>query len=212
MTTNTLRDRKSQRTTRANPYQYDTVLRMKRPVIDLLVAVASDRHGYVTTLDAREIGVDPTQLRLLAARGRLEHVAHGVYRVPVLPRTRFDDLARAVAWSRGKGVISHESALVLHGLSDVNPSEISLTVDPTSPPRSKQVEPMRLHQRPLATDEVTEVEGLPVTTIERTIRDCHRIGTDPAQLRLAITQAHNAGGLTDAEANDLTQLINGGNQ
>ena len=139
-------------------------------------------------------------------------MAHGVYRVPVLPRTRFDDLARAFAWSRGKGVISHESALVLHGFSDVNPSEISLTVDPVNPPRSKQIEPMQLHRKPLTADEMTEIEGLPVTTIERTIRDCHRIGTDPAQLRLAIEQAGNAGELTEAAANDLTQLIDGRQQ
>lgn len=52
---------------------------------DRLVEVAAEQHGYVTTRDARDIGVDPVQLRLLAGRGRLERVGRGVYRVPVLP-------------------------------------------------------------------------------------------------------------------------------
>lgn len=34
------------------------------------------------------------------------------------------------------GVVSHESALVLHGLSDVNPSRIQLTVPRNNHPRA----------------------------------------------------------------------------
>lgn len=30
------------------------------------------------------------------------------------------------------------------------------------------------------------VDGLPVTTVTRTIEDCHELGTDPVQLHLAI--------------------------
>ena len=51
---------------------------------DRLVERAAETHGYVTTRDARELGIDPTQLRLLAARGRLKRTGRGVYRVPVL--------------------------------------------------------------------------------------------------------------------------------
>lgn len=45
-----------------------------------------------------------------------------------MPRTRHDGLAEAVAWTLGRGVVSDESAPVLHGLSDVNPTRIQLTV------------------------------------------------------------------------------------
>lgn len=84
---------------------------------DRLVEVAAEQHGYVTTRDARDIGVDPVQLRLLAGRGRLERVGRGVYRVPVLPRGEHDDLAAAVSWTLGRGVISHESAQLAMALS-----------------------------------------------------------------------------------------------
>lgn len=48
--------------------------------------------------------------------------------MPALPRDEHDEFAAAVAWSLGRGVISHESALVLHELADVNSLRIHLTV------------------------------------------------------------------------------------
>lgn len=194
----------------AKAYSYDTVEHMKKPIFDSLVETASDHHGYVTTLQARETGVDPTQLRLLAGRGRLEHVARGVYRVPVLPRSPHDDLAFAIAWARGRAIISHESALVLHNLSDVNPSVVHLTAPPDNYPRAQGGGPTRVHRREVPIADVTVVEGLPVTTVARTIMDCHELGTDPAQLRLAIRQARQAGELPPAVAELLEKQVDSG--
>lgn len=153
---------------------------------DLLVERAAGQHGYVTTRDARDLGIDPTQLRLLAARGRLERVGRGAYRVQILPRGDHHELAEAVAWSLGRGVVSHESALVLHGLSDVNPSRVHLTVPRNNHPRGAGGDLYRLHRRVLPASDVTEADGIPVTTVPRTVRDCLADGTDPYQLRLAI--------------------------
>lgn len=191
----------------AETYLFDTLEHMKPRIFDALVEIAADHHGYVTTLQAREVGVDPTQLRLLASRGRLVHVARGVYRVPVLPRSEHDDLAFAVAWGRGRAVLSHESALVLHGLSDVNPSVVHLTAPPDNYPRAQGAGPMRMHRRDLPFADTTTVDGLPVTTIARTIEDCRALGTDPAQLRLAIRQARQSGELPPAQAERLDRLI-----
>lgn len=191
----------------AETYLFDTLEHMIRPIFDVLVETASDHHGYVTTLQAREVGVDPTQLRLLAGRGRLEHVARGVYRVPVLPRSEHDDLAFAVAWARGRAVISHESALVLHRLSDVNPSVVHLTAPPDNFPRAQGGGPVRVHRRDLPAADVTMVEGLPVTTVARTIVDSYELGTDPAQLRLAIRQARQSSELRSAQADELDRLV-----
>jgi len=191
----------------ALPYLFDTLEHMRPPIFDTLVETATDHHGYVTTLQAREIGIDPTQLRLLAGRGRLEHVARGVYRVPVLPRSEHDDLAFAVAWARGRAVISHDSALVLHSLSDVNPSVVHLTTPVDNFPRAQGAGPVRVHRRNLPASDVTMVDGLPVTTVARTIVDCHDLGTDPAQLRLALRQARQSGELLPARADELERLI-----
>ena len=172
-------------------------------VWDLLVERAAEQHGYLTTRDARDLGIDPTQLRLMAARGRLERAGRGVYRVPLLPRGGHDELAAAVAWSLGRGVVSHESALQLHGLADVNPSRIHLTVPRQNHPRAAGGEMYRTHRRGLAPTDVTQVDSLPVTTVARTIRDCMATGTDPYQLRLAIDQAERGGTLRRAVAAQL---------
>lgn len=176
-------------------------------VRDQVLERAVAQHGYVTTRDARDLGIDPTQLRLMAARGRLERVARGVYRVPVLPRTEHDELAEAVAWTLGRGVVSHESALVLHGLSDVNPSRIHLTVPRDNHPRSAGGELYRLHRRLLKSEDVTEKDDLPVTTVVRTIRDCLAVGSDPAQLRLALDQAVTEGLVRPREVETLRAEI-----
>lgn len=175
---------------------------------DLLIERAAEQHGYVTTRDAREMGIDPTQLRLMAARGRLERAARGVYRIPQLPHTEHDDLAKAVAWTLGRGTISDESALALYGLSDVNPSRVHLTVPRNNHPRAAGGALYRLHRRELDGNEITEHLGIPVTTIERTIRDCLAGGTDPHQLRLAVDQAEAEGLLRRATAKALRLEIN----
>ena len=189
----------------AIPYRFDTLEHMN--VRDRVLERAAEQHGYITTRDARELDVDPTQLRLMAARGRLERVGRGVYRVPMLPRTEHDELAEAVAWTLGRGVISHESALVLYGLSDVSPSRVHLTVPRDNHPRAAGGELYRLHRRDLAPIEITERDDIAVTAVARTIRDCLADGTDPYQLRLAVDEAEAQGLLQRTEAEDLRREI-----
>jgi predicted transcriptional regulator of viral defense system len=174
---------------------------------DRLVELAAEQHSYVTTRDAREIGVDPVQLRLLTARGRLEHTGRGVYRVAVLPRGEHDDLAAAVAWTLGRGIVSHESALALHALAYVNPSRIHLTVPRDNHPRAVGGELYRLHRRDLQSTDVTSVDDIPVTTVARTIKDCLATGTDPYQLRTAIERAETEGTLRRGPAAELRAAL-----
>lgn len=174
---------------------------------DRVVELAAEQHGYITTREARDLGVDPTQLRLLHARGRLERVGRGAYRVPILPRGEHDQLAEAVAWTLGRGVVSHESALYLYGLADVNPSRIHLTVPRDNHPRTAGGELYRLHRRDLPAVDITEFRGIPVTTVDRTILDCLGYGTDPHQLRLAIDGAEAEGLLRRAVAENMRAAV-----
>ena len=77
----------------------------------------------------------------------------------------------------------------MHGLSDVNPSRIHLTVPRDNHPRGAGGDLYRLHRRVLLAEDVTEKDDLPVTTVARTIRDCLNAGTDPELLRRALEQA-----------------------
>jgi predicted transcriptional regulator of viral defense system len=130
---------------------------------------AQRQYGYLTPDDARELDVDPTQLRLMAARQTLEHLGHGLYRMPMVPATKLDAYMEAVLWTGRRGVLSHETALDLYELCDVNPSAIHLTVP--SGFRTRKAVPgiYRLHRFDLDPAEVGWHEGIPIVTPERAI-------------------------------------------
>ncbi len=91
-------------------------------------------------------------------------------------------------------VVSHESALDLHELSDVIPDAVHLSL-----PRSERGQRRRagvsLHtlSRPPGETEVREIAGLPVTSPERTIVDALEAGAQPEQVEMAIRQALERG-------------------
>jgi len=64
--------------------------------LDILRDIAIDQHGFVTTAQALDAGVTNDQLSKMVARGRLDRVAHGVYRVPQVAGSRYDN------WALGK--------------------------------------------------------------------------------------------------------------
>lgn len=91
-------------------------------------------------------------------------------------------------------MVSHESALELHALSDVIPVAVHLSL-----PRAKRGQRprpgVRLHtlERTPGPSEVRNVQGLPITSPERSIVDSLAAGTQPEQVELAIRQALERG-------------------
>ncbi len=159
-----------------------------------LAEIASEQHGYVTHDDARALGIPSMTLVRMAERGTLERVSRGVYRFPLLATGSLSQYMEATLWPQGvRGVLSHETALDLHGLSDVNPSRIHFTV-----PRSHRIqrEIPRLyvvHRADLSSDEVTRHEGIPIVTPERAVREAHEAGTGPAIVHQAIEDGRKRG-------------------
>jgi len=93
-----------------------------------------------------------------------------------------------------EAVVSHESALELHGLSDVIPDAVHLSLA-RSERGQRRRGGVRLHtlNRPPTKAEVRTVEGLPVTNPERTIVDALETGAQPEQIEMAIGQALERG-------------------
>jgi predicted transcriptional regulator of viral defense system len=121
------------------------------------------------TFDARELGIDPAQLRIMAARHTLEHRGRGLYRMPLVPPTELDAYMEATLWTGRRGALSHATALDIYELCDVNPSAIHLTV-PRGFRTRKEVPPTyRLYRRDLDPAEVGLHEGIPIVTPERAI-------------------------------------------
>ena len=91
-------------------------------------------------------------------------------------------------------VVSHESALELYDLSDVIPSAVHISLPRTK--RGQRPRPgVRFHtlQQPPAPSEIRPLDGMPVTTPERTIVDSLQAGTQPEQIELAVHQALERG-------------------
>lgn len=135
----------------------------------VLLDRAQQQYGYLTPDDARDLDVDPTQLRLMAARHTLEHLGRGLYRMSIVPPTELDAYMEATLWAGRQGVLSHETALDLYELCDVNPSAIHLTV-PSGYRTRKAVPPTyRLHRFDLDAGEARWHEGIPIVSPERAI-------------------------------------------
>lgn len=170
--------------------------------------IAAEQHGYVTTSQARERGVSGNALRMMADRRTLERVSWGVYRVPTFPPSPYAEYMEASLWPAGvRGVISHDSALVLYGLSDVSPSAIHITVPESFRIRRGVPDHLVVHHAKLEDEEVTLFEGIPTTTTRRTIEDCHRAHLGPALLRQALEDAEREGYLSPAEVAELRERV-----
>jgi len=175
---------------------------------ETVMEIAADQFGYVTTSQAGKRGVTDNALRMMATRGTVERVSWGVYRVPNFPPSPYAEYMEASLWPAGvRGVISHQSALALRGLSDVSPSAIHITVPKDFRIRREIPGRLVVHNNDLRDEEVTLFEGIPATTVARTIEDCHRAHLGPTLLRQALGDAEREGFLSPREAADLRNRI-----
>jgi predicted transcriptional regulator of viral defense system len=153
-------------------------LHMPHSLLNKIMNIAEEHDGLVPCVAAKEAGISASALVKMAQRGRLQRIARGVYRIPFFPASssQFSDYHEAIAWARsGHGptaVISHESALALYGISDALPKKLHIIVPKNTRFQRRTIpERIAVHYANLATQETTTHEGVPVTTIERTIED-----------------------------------------
>jgi len=87
-----------------------------------LYNIAEDNYGFVTVEKARQAGVRPQRLAEMARRGALHREGRALYRLDPFPPHELDSYRKATLWPYPvEGVLSHETALELFELSDVNP-------------------------------------------------------------------------------------------
>src|SRR3954469_17771140 len=100
---------------------------------------AADHFGYITTRDAEDLGVDPHRLQRMKDRGVLTWVDRGIFRFDDVPASPLDQYAAATLWPlEVRGVLSHATALDLHGLCDIDPTRIDVTVPAASAPSARR--------------------------------------------------------------------------
>ncbi|WP_292834590.1 type IV toxin-antitoxin system AbiEi family antitoxin domain-containing protein [Microbacterium sp.] len=176
--------------------------------LEMLREIALDQHGFVTTAQALTEGVSHAELSTMVARGRLEHVAHGVYRVPQVAATEFDQYHLAALWTGApEACLSHDTALAAWDISDINPNRIHLTVSRHRRLRRAGGETYVMHYEDLDPSQVTWWEGIPIVTVTTAIDQGIASGVPTYLLRQAIERAGRTSLLLIAERERLTQRL-----
>ncbi|SDF62999.1 Transcriptional regulator, AbiEi antitoxin, Type IV TA system [Lentzea fradiae] len=147
----------------------------------LISGFTADQWGMVTAQQAKSLGISRSTLHRLETAGHLDRVRHGVYASTAAAITASRDQKAAwlalnpstPAWERplldpDGGVLSHQAAINLHGLGELPADRMTFT----TPRRRTSRDPDLWFKRAqLAETDVTLVDGLPATTVLRTICD-----------------------------------------
>lgn len=160
----------------------------------------SASEGVFTTAQAERLGIPRNVIAKACEAGKLVRIAHGAYRMAAVPASPLDDLAalwkltapakmthermQTDAWD-GIAVAGSTAASIL-GLGDFYLSPYRIL----SPRRinSRNIE-SRFGVRDVSRDDVSFVEGLPVTGVERTLVDLVLDGEDPSLVEYAFADA-----------------------
>jgi predicted transcriptional regulator of viral defense system len=181
------------------------------PDSSALHRLAYSQEGLFTAQQAQQRGYSAQLLAHHARTGRFARVRRGLYRLSDYPTGEHEEIRAAwLTIGMERAVVSHESALVLHGLSDVLPNTVHLLV-------SREYRGVRapsgvtLHTTtaPIPDSDITTRNGIRITTPARTIIDAARSGTAPEQIQIAIHQALQEGRTTPDQLAEHAQR-NGG--
>lgn len=145
---------------------------MPRNTDDTIRAIAARQHGVVTRRQLIGEGISSGAVERRVSAGRLRPVHRGVYRVGPLPAPRSREMAAVLACGPA-ATVGHRSAAGLWQILSA----------PTAPPTTGPVDiilrvgcrrrpGIRIHRiRTVRTDELTKLDGIPVTTPTRTLYD-----------------------------------------
>ena len=174
-----------------------------------LLECAEAQHGYITAAQAAAEGIDYRTLGMMARRGVVERLSRGVYRLSQYPPFRHGQYMEATLWPQDgvQAVLSHESALEFHSLSDVNPNRIHITLPRSYRIRRKIPSHLMVHREALHAGDVEVVDGIRVTTPFRGVQDCIRGHLGPRLIRQAIADGRRRGKLTQRQAGELEREL-----
>lgn len=170
-----------------------------------ILEIAQEQHGYITTKDAKEAGIELQRLNYLKHAGLAEHPAYGLYRINAVPVDPYDQYMRAALWHHGTGVISHETALDLYDVCDINPARIHVTI-PFEPRLTRKPPDLYvIHKAVLDERDRGVIEDVPVVTLAKAIRESAAMHTRPDLLRQAIDNGRKVGKLRPSVAEELLE-------
>ena len=132
-----------------------------------IAELAARQHGIVAWRQLRELGLGKASIALRVKQKRLHRLQPAVYAVghPIVSPQGW--WTAAVLSSGPQAVLSHRSAAALWGLRGYSERRVEVT----TPHKSTSSRLVQRHRSPVPEDEIAVEDGIPVTTVPRTIFD-----------------------------------------
>lgn len=131
-----------------------------------IAELAEAQHGLVARRQLAALGVGRGAIEARLHSGRLHLLRPGVYAVGYRAISLRGRWMEAVLFCGPDAVLSHHSAAALWGIRGAREA-----IDVTAPTKTRSRGDIRRHFAVLPADEVTERDGIPVTTVPRTLFD-----------------------------------------
>lgn len=155
-----------------------------------LQGLAFGQAGYFTAAQAVDLGYSYQAQKYHVDGGNWLRVDRGLFRLPDWPPAPEDQWVRWTLWSHGRGVVSHDSAALVHDLGELDPRRVHLSV----PFEFRAVDPTVVtHPTELLTKDVLDHGAWRVTTPLRTLLDLARGDTTQEQVTAAVGAALEQG-------------------
>ena len=167
-----------------------------------LFDLAEQQQGFFTTKQAKAAGFAENTHPYHVQAGNWIREHRGIYRLALFPAPDRPDLVLWSLWSRNRkeevdGVYSHQTALSLYELSDLNPAKLHMTVPRTFRRNSDIPGIIVLHYRDLLKSEIQAGPGYKYTRSLRTILNLIEAGrVERTFIRQALRQAVDRGLIT----------------
>lgn len=150
----------------------------------MIAELADSQHGVVATYQLIALGMTHDEIRYRARIGRMHRIYRGVYAVGYRTLTPKGHRMAAVLAYGPDAVLSHRSAAA-HW--DIGPGFWKIEV--TTPHSRRSRNGTRAHSSPLHPEDITIRDGIPVTSVARTILDLAALFRNPDRLTRLIEDA-----------------------
>jgi len=146
----------------------------------VLSALVGRQHGVVARRQLRQVGLTSSMIDRWIEGRRLVPLHRGVYAVGHR-RLRREGFWLAAVLAAGRGaVLSHREAAALHGLRPAERTSVDVTVA-----AQRRVVGVQIHRvERLGAEDATTVDGIPVTTVARTLVDLAAVVAPQALLKV----------------------------
>ena len=141
---------------------------MDRNADGLIAEIAAKQYGIFTRANAHGAGLSNRQLRSRVAKGVIEQVALHTFRVGGCPPSWRQQVMAACLAAGAGAAASHRTAAALHSYDGFKPGVVEITVPQGR--RDFAMDGVIVHSSSYwGKEDITEIDGIPVSTPERTL-------------------------------------------